>query len=237
MNPDATGSRRNRNSRGEPEEPGRAGRAGRAGGTGTGRAGWDSPGRSEEPDGPEEPEQVGPAGPEIPKRAEQAGTGRNRKSPERKTAPGLIVTDRRGYNNPSDRGLTPGASPNHRTHPSSTGRILVPGRALRAPTGCIIAPQDASFLNRPHPCTPAARLRLQPGASSLHRTHPSSTGRILVPGRAPQAPAGRIPHRRTPHCQTAEHLTAALPNRRTPPGPTPLTPCACSARARYRCAA
>ena len=134
------------------------------------------------PDGPEEPEQVGPAGPEIPKRAKQAGTGRNRKSPERKTAPGLIVTDRRGYNNSSDRGRTPGASPNHRTHPSSTGRILVLGRA-------------------------------------------------------PQAPAGRILHRRTPHSRTAEHLTAALPNRRTPPGPTPLTPCACSARARYRCAA
>lgn len=66
--------------------------------------------------------------------------------------------------------------------------------------GCITEPQDAPFLNQPHPCTPAARLRLQPGASPNHRPHPSSTGRILVPGRALRAPAGRIPHRRTPHC-------------------------------------
>ena len=163
-----------------------------------------------EPDGPEEPGQVGQVGQEIQERAEQAGTGRNRKSPERKTAPGLIVTDRRGYNNSSDRGRTPGASPNHRTHPSSTGRILVPGRALRAPAGCITKPQAASFLNRPHPCSPAVRLRLQPGASCTAEHHTV----------------------KLPHCQTAE-----LPNRRTPPGPTPLTPCACSARARYRCAA
>ena len=193
---------RHRGSRGEPngpEESEQSGRAGRAGGTGTGRAGRAGrrnrdrsgrSGRSEEPDGPEEPEQVGPAGPEIPKRAKQAGTGRNRKSPERKNAPGLIVTDRRGYNNSSDRGRTPGASPNHRTHPSSTGRILAP----------------------------------RPRASGSSRAHPA-------PPNTTQS------NRRTPHSRTAEHLTAALPNRRTPPGPTPLTPCACSARARYRCAA
>ncbi len=153
-----------------------------------------------EPDGPEEPEQVGPAGPEIPKRAKQAGTGRNRKSPERKTAPGLIVTDRRGYNNSSNRGRTPGASPNHRTHPSSTSRILAPrprasgsSRVHHQTTGRIL-PQPAASLS------PAARLRLQPGASSLHRTHLPQPAASLHPGRALRAPAGRIPHRRTPHC-------------------------------------
>lgn len=122
-------------------------------------------GRSEEPDGPEEPEQVGPAGPEIPKRAKQAGTGRNRKSPERKTAPGLIVTDRRGYNNPSDRGRTPGASPNHRTHPSSTGRILAPRPRASGSSRVHPAPPNTTLLNcrtaKPPNCQTAEHRRVR----------------------------------------------------------------------------
>ncbi len=165
---------RHRDSRGEPngpEESEQPGRAGRAGGTGADRAGWDSPGRSgrsEEPDGPEEPEQVGPAGQEIQERAEQAGTGRNRKSPERKTAPGLIVTDRRGYNNPSDRGRTPGASPNHRTHPSSTGRILAPRPRASGSSRAHPAPPNTSQSNRRTPHRRTAKPPYTAGSDAAH---------------------------------------------------------------------
>lgn len=134
---------RHRGRRGEPngpEESEQSGRAGRAGGTGTGRAGW--------------------AG-----NTETSLTGRNRKSPERKTAPGLIVTDRRGYNNPSDRGRTPGASPNHRTHPSSTGRILAPRPRASGSSRVHPAPPNTTLLNcrtaKPPNCQTAEHRRVR----------------------------------------------------------------------------
>lgn len=183
MNPDATGSRRNRNSRGEPDGPEEPGQVGQAGTARAGRAG-----RRNRTGRRNRNSRVGPAGPEIPKRAEQAGTGRNRKSPERKTAPGLIVTDRRGYNNSSDRGRTPGASPNHRTHPSSTGRILAPrprasgsSRVHHQTTGRIL-PQPAASLSRPR-------------ASGSSRAHPAPPNTTLLNCRTAKPP----------NCQTAEH--------------------------------
>ena len=175
-----------------------------------------------EPDGPEEPGQVGQVG--GTGRAGGTGTGRA----------GNTETSRAGRNRPEQK--KPGAenrSGLNRYRQAWLQQLF----GQRPYAGRITEPQAASFLNRPHPCP-------RPRASGSSRAHHQTTGRILPqpaaslhPGRAPQAPAGRIPHRRTPHSRTAEHLTAALPNRRTPPGPTPLTPCACSARARYRCAA
>ena len=166
-----TGNRRNRNSRGEPdgpEEPGQVGQVGqvggtgRAGGTGTGRAGW--------------------AG-----NTETSQAGRNR--PEQKK-PG--AENRSGLNRYRQAWLQQlfgqrpyaGCITEPQDASSSTGRILVPGRALRAPAGCITKPQDASFLNRPHPCP-------RPRASGSSRAHPA-------PPNTTQS------NRRTPHRRTAK---------------------------------
>lgn len=192
---------RHRGSRGEPngpEESEQSGRAGRAGGTGTGRAGRAgrrNRGRSGRLGQPGQVGQVGGTG-----RAGGTGTGRAGWA-------GNTETSQAGRNRPEQK--KPGAENRSGLNRYRQAWLQQPF-GQRPYAGCITEPQDAPFLNQPHPCTPAARLRLQPGAS---RTAEHHTVKL-------------------PHCQTAE-----LPNRRTPPGPTPLTPCACSARARYRCAA
>lgn len=196
--------------------------AGGIGTAGASRTGRRNRGRSGRLGQPGQVGQVGGTG-----RAGGTGTGRAGWA-------GNTGTSRAGRNRPEQK--KPGAENRSGLNRYRQAWLQQPF-GQRPYAGCITEPQDAPFLNQPHPCTPAARLRLQPGASSLHRTHLPQPAASLHPGRALQAPAGRIPHRRTPHSRTAEHLTAALPNRRTPPGPTPLTPCACSARARYRCAA
>lgn len=196
--------------------------AGGIGTAGASRTGRRNRGRSGRLGQPGQVGQVGGTG-----RAGGTGTGRAGWA-------GNTGTSRAGRNRPEQK--KPGAENRSGLNRYRQAWLQQPF-GQRPYAGCITEPQDAPFLNQPHPCTPAARLRLQPGASSLHRTHLPQPAASLHPGRALRAPAGRIPHRRTPHSRTAEHLTDALPNRRTPPGPTPLTPCACSARARYRCAA
>ena len=162
-----------------------AGGIGTAGASRTGRRNRNSRG---EPDGPEEPGQVGQAGQEIPKRAEQAGTGRNRKKPGAENRSGL-----------------------NRYRQAWLQQLF----GQRPYAGCIIAPQAASFLNRPHPCP-------RPRASGSSRVHHRSTGRIFLNRPHPCTPAARFglqpgasrtaehhtvkPSNTTPtHCQTAVH--------------------------------
>ena len=196
--------------------------AGGIGTAGASRTGRRNRGRSGRLGQPGQVGQVGGTG-----RAGGTGTGRAGWA-------GNTGTSRAGRNRPEQK--KPGAENRSGLNRYRQAWLQQPF-GQRPYAGCITEPQDASFLNRPHPCTPAARFGLQPGASPNHRTHPSSTGRLLAPAARLrlQPGASRTAEHHTvklPHCQTAE-----LPNRRTPPGPTPLTPCACSARARYRCAA
>ena len=169
--------------------------AGGIGTAGASRTGRRNRGRSGRLGQPGQVGQVGGTG-----RAGGTGTGRAGWA-------GNTETSRAGRNRPEQK--KPGAENRSGLNRYRQAWLQQPF-GQRPYAGCITEPQDAPFLNRPHPCTPAARFGLQPGAS---RTAEHHTVKL-------------------PNCQTAE-----LPNRRTPPGPTPLTPCACSARARYRCAA
>ncbi len=135
------------------------------------------------PDGPEEPGQVAQVG-QVGGTGRAGGTGTGRAG-----WAGNTETSRAGRNRPEQK--KPGAENRSGLNRYRQAWLQQPF-GQRPYAGCITEPQDASFLNRPHPCTPAARFGLQPGASRTAEHH------TVEPPNTTQS------NRRTPHRRTAK---------------------------------